>query len=73
MFGKFFKCVVGKPVSAFCGLIDVEKAAAKAKGVECLSVAPHKSNLITRRGNVFAYRNGRRDLDREIDQFLSAR
>mgnify|MGYP003587842983 FL=1 len=70
MYGQIFQDVVGKPVSAFDNLIEVEKAAEKSLG-KALQIQSIESPLVTPHGNIFPYVPGLFvNIDERISLFL---
>lgn len=70
MYGQIFQDVVGKPVSDFDNLIEVEKAAEKSLG-QALRIQSIESPLVTPHGNIFPYVSGLFvNIDERISLFL---
>lgn len=70
MYGQIFQDVVGKPVSAFDNLIEVEKAAERYLG-KPLQIQSIESPLVTPHGNIFPYVTGLfLNMEKRISVFL---
>lgn len=70
MYGQIFKDSVGRSVTEYQNLIEVEKAA-EVYRKEHLDVISIESPLVTKTGNVFRYVAGLFDkLDKRIDGYL---
>lgn len=71
MYGQIFQDVVGKPVTAFGNIIEVEKAVENSLGKK-LKVESIDSPLVTPHGNIFPYVSGLfLQIEERIDRLLN--
>ncbi|WP_445367617.1 hypothetical protein ACH5Y9_22175 [Methylomonas sp. BW4-1] len=71
MYGQIFQQTVGKPVTDFKNILDIEKAA-ETSLKHPLKVQSIESPLVTRHGNIFPYMPGLfLQISEKIDNLLS--